>query len=657
MTKNIAANGTWPSQITPQDVADKSPKLSEPIIYNEHIFWLQAQTSEKGRMCIMQKNTLSLDSKAEAILPSGFNVRSKVHEYGGGAYCVAKDQIAFVNSDDQQIYMFDYGSKNSATVYKLTNTELRFADLHFAPTHNMIFAVAEDHRATEIKNILVAIPLTHTQHGLAESSLHIVHEGHDFYAYPRISPNGEYLAFITWDHPNMPWDNSCLRLCSIRQNTLTPTITEITLREAQNESIFQPQWSPSNDLFFVSDRNNWWNIYSYSSQDIATQDINSLQANQHTHLDAEFATPLWNFNMSTYGFLNNDEILATYNQNSEWHLCIFNKNTPLTPTNKTTLTISCLPTSIAGICCHNTHAVFIGASPQTLSALYIYNDNSKNITTITDSIPPLNIDDIALAKTCVFSSDQTQVSAFFYPPANSQYCSNELAPMIVISHGGPTGQTENSFNYKIQYWTNRGFAVLDVNYRGSTGYGRTFRQLLQKQWGVFDVADLVNAAEYVTQHGWAAADKKIIKGSSAGGYSVLAALTFSNTFNAGVSLYGIGDLELLVSDTHKFEARYLDGLVGKYPEEKQRYQERSPINHIEHFSCPLLLFQGLEDKVVPPNQAHAIANALREKNMMVEHIEYPDEGHGFRNPINIAHMMTTEQKFYQKVFKLTEHDA
>ena len=673
-TKQQAVNGTWPSHITPQDVAGKAPKISEPIIHKTCIFWLQAQASEQGRVGIMMKNTQTPDEEAINILPAPFNVRSKVHEYGGGAYCVTDDYIAFVNSDDQQIYIMPHPQQHTdTTAYPLTHAELRFADLHYSATHHAILAVTEDHRGEEIKNALVAIPLPTTLKELPP--IHTIHEGHDFYAYPRVSPNGKYLSFIAWNHPNMPWDNTALHI-----GTLVDTLnsfdqqtcfTNIPLRELQNESVFQPQWSPENDLFFVSDINNWWNIYSYSASDIEKKieknidiekntgiETNRCEAKQHTALEAEFAFPLWNFNMSTYGFLNNHTILAIYNQNSEWHLCTLDTTSP-------DQSIKHIPQSctvLSGIACDNNRAVFIGASPSQFPAVYQWHNATKKntakkeatatIQALTDTSPPLASGDVSVPQQCHFVSGQTPVSAFFYAPQNSQYESHDLPPMIVISHGGPTGQTDNAFNYKIQYWTNRGFAVLDVNYRGSTGYGREFRHLLQKQWGVYDVEDLIQAAEYVTQQGWAAADKKIIKGSSAGGYSVLAALTFSDAFNAGVSLYGIGDLELLAADTHKFEARYLDGLVGNYPEEKHIYQARSPINHIDKFTCPLLLFQGMEDKVVPPNQAQQITTALRNKGLAVEHIEYNDEGHGFRNPVNISHMMETEQAFYQRVFAL-----
>lgn len=653
-TKQSAVNGTWPSDITPQDVAGKAPKISEPIIHKTCIFWLQAQASEQGRVGIMMKNTQALDDEAISILPSTFNVRSEVHEYGGGAYCVTDEYIVFVNSNDQQINLMPHPQKNtSRTARPLTNTSLRFADVHYSAAHHAILAVTEDHGGEEIKNTLVAIPLPLTTARAECPAIHTVHEGHDFYAYPRVSPNGKYLSFIAWNHPNMPWDNTTLHLGTLESTAQTITFTEKPLREPQNESVFQPQWSPQNDLFFVSDINNWWNIYSYNRSDIETATTSIYEAKQHTALEAEFAFPLWNFNMSTYGFLNDHKIFAIYNQNSEWHVCTLDT----TATNQHIKNISQPYTVLSGIACDNNRAVFIGASPSQFPAVYQYNTKENEATAtiqaITDNSPPLICGDLSVAQQCHFVSGQTPVTAFFYAPHNSQYKSDDLPPMIVISHGGPTGQTDNAFNYKIQYWTNRGFAVLDVNYRGSTGYGRTFRHLLQKQWGVYDVEDLIQAAEYVTQQGWAAADKKIIKGSSAGGYSVLAALTFSDAFNAGVSLYGIGDLELLAADTHKFEARYLDGLVGNYPEEKHIYQARSPINHIDKFTCPLLLFQGMEDKVVPPNQAQQIATALRNKGLAVEHIEYDDEGHGFRNPANISHMMATEQAFYQRVFALT----
>lgn len=642
-----------------------------------------------------------------ALLSQEYSAQSKVHEYGGGSYCVNDKTIYFVNALDQQIYFFNYTHTGEVTPPQaLTKTlsknhKCRYADLYYCPYHKGLFAVAEDHGSgsdsheNEPTNTVVFIKQPQTAHNNIQANdnthttintspdEHIfqhnnIHQGYDFYAYPRTSSCGHYFSCIAWNHPNMPWDNTQLIVHPINdthhvgsnpdhknQNLHVSIDTEKTFKTPDLQSVFQPQWSADGHLYFVSDKNNWWNIYRYSIFQIESIHQNTLTDTAPlpeaiTNLEAEFATPLWTFAMSTYGFLNNQQILATYTQNGQWHLCTIDIDKNSTQTHVIT-PIDQSSSSIFGLSCDNDLGVFVGASATQQSAIHLYNPTKRyknteqkkdQVTQLSRHHQSLDIDEISIGKYISFESGGEYAHAFFYPPTNAHHTGDCAPPLITICHGGPTGQSENNFNYKIQYWTNRGFAILDVNYRGSTGYGREFRRSLYGRWGLNDVEDMVNASKFVALKGWASPHKKAIKGSSAGGYSVLCALAFTQEFSAGVSLYGIGDLELLVADTHKFEAHYLDELIGPYPESKDVYRQRSPIHYIEGFNCPLLLFQGLEDKVVPPNQAYQIACALEEKGIPVTHTQYANEGHGFRDPTNIEHMMETEQNFYIKVFDL-----
>lgn len=518
----------------------------------------------------------------------------------------------------------------------LSTDERRYADLHLDHPRQRLLAVCEDH-GEQVSNRLVAIAVD------GSGKTQVLAEGCDFYSNPRLSPKGDQLCWLAWNHPNMPWDGTQLWLADLDSSGRLFDARCIA-GQSQDESLFQPQWSPTGQLLFVSDRNNWWNIYRVapSAPGEATPAPEPV-----TSIEGEFATPQWAFAMSTYGFLDAEQILATYTRGGLWHLVRVDlTDGQMTP-------IPSPLTEFSGIHCDQGRGVFLGASPAQPTELYHYRQGT--LVQVTESPIAINPVDVSQPQTIQFpTTDNDTAHAFFYPPTNArcQGPAEARPPVILIGHGGPTGATDTSLNLKIQYWTTRGFAVLDVNYRGSTGYGRHYRRALYQQWGVRDVDDVCAAADYVAAQGWVHPQQRIIKGSSAGGYTVLAALTFRNTFNAGVSLYGIGDLELLARDTHKFEARYLDTLIGPYPEQKARYQALSPINHVDRLQTPLLVFQGLEDKVVPPNQAQAIVQALNERRVPVAYVTYANEAHGFRQAETIRHMLAAEHYFYQRIFEL-----
>jgi len=633
--KTHLPSGSWPSAISADLVAGKSPRYSEPCIHQyeskERIFWLETQAHEKGRVAIMCHE----EGNTRCVLPAPLNCRSKVHEYGGGCYCIDGNQLFFVLADDQRIYKADI-SQEQFIPEALTPEEggLRFSDLIFDSQHKRIIAVCEDHaNEGEPKNTLVSIPID------ASLQVDVLAQGEDFYAYPRLDPTGTLLCWISWNHPNMPWGTTKLWLAEINHLGLLENKKHLVPQETA--SIFQPNWSPDGDLYYVSDINNWWNIYQLPKQELLS---NKPTPKAITNLNAEFATPLWVFRMQTYDFLDSETLLTSFTQNGRWQL-----GKVFLPTKK----LEKLDTKfddISSINANKGSSVFIGANANTASGII---KNIHKTQQLSNSQISINKENLSAPIAVEFPTSEGETAhGFYYPPTHESFDSEESPPMIFICHGGPTGATSTALNLKIQYWTNRGFAVMDVNYRGSTGYGRDYRNRLNKRWGELDVDDMSAAADYAVAQGWTSKDKKIIKGSSAGGYTVLASLCFTNTFNAGVSLYGIGDLCALAEDTHKFEARYLDSLVGDYPEEQDIYIQRSPIHHVDKLSCPILVFQGLEDKVVPPSQAEAIVAAAESKGLPIAYVSFEDEGHGFRNPANIKTMLDAEHSFYCQIFDL-----
>lgn len=652
--KNLRPYGTWPSPITAAMVAGKSPRISDVQIHDGRIFWIQSIAEEKGRSAIMMHK----GGQLQCVLPRPLSAKSRVHEYGGGAYTVSGRWVYFVLAEDQRIYRGDYSAeKFEPQALSPADEGVRFADLVVSEQHQCIFAVRETHRGehhSEVYNQLVCLALA------TERSVEVIAEGYDFYSSPCLSPCGKYLAWLCWHHPNMPWDATELWLADITDGGVQ---NPRHIAGNGNESLFQPTWSPNSELYVVSDRDNWWQIYRVSGL--------QQQPTLHpiTQMQAEFAAPQWVFGMSTFGFLNADTLLACFSQEGIWRLGLIDlsqedrdenrrdRNNDRHDRNRNndshTLTLIDSPlTSIAYLCCAQGKAAFVAGAPDTELAVYGFNEHG--IAPVSETIEHVSPAEYAVPETITFPSSRGEFAhALFYPPTNTgTECTDELPPLIVICHGGPTGASEGLLNLKIQFWSNRGFAVADVNYRGSSGYGRDYRQSLRDSWGVVDVDDVCAVVDYLAAENRIDRNRCIIKGSSAGGYTVLAALAFRRTFHAGVSMYGIGNLETLVQDTHKFEARYLDKLVGPYPEHKAVYRARSPIHFVDNIQCPVLVFQGLLDKVVPPNQAEEMVNAVDKKGLPVAYITYANEAHGFRDPENIQHMLEAEWQFYAQLFKL-----
>ena len=623
----IAPFGSWKSPINSELIVSKTVGLGGVASEGNNIYWLESRPTEKGRNVLVK---LSRDGKVEDVTPQPFNIRSRVHEYGGGAYLIADDTVYFSNYQDGRVYQQQIGKSPEVIT---PESAMRYADFVLDQPRNRLICVAEDHTKTdsEAVNSIVAI-------SLATGGSTTLVTGNDFYTSPRISPDGKQLAFISWDHPNMPWDSSYLRLGNIAQDGSIEDIEIVAGGEA--ESICEPKWSPDGRLYFSSDLSDWWNIYLRNTDG----SIECLHP-----MSAEFAYPHWVFGLSTYTFINAELIFCAYSENGSWHLATINTVTKQFTKIKTEYTnISTVKTSSDG------QALFIAGSPSQPTAVVKLNLKTKS-REILKTAGTLNIDSayLSMPEAIAFpTANNLTAYAWYYPPQNKDYTApeGELPPVFVKSHGGPTAAASVNLSLRIQYWTSRGFGYLDVNYGGSIGYGRQYRQRLENNWGIVDIDDCVNAAQYLVDQGLADGERLVISGSSAGGYTTLAALTFRDTFKAGASYYGISDLEILATDTHKFESRYLDRLVGKYPEAKEIYQARSPIHYTEQLSCPVIFFQGLEDKVVPPNQAEMMVEAIKQKGIPVAYITFADEGHGFRQADNIKKAIDSEFYFYSRVF-------
>jgi dipeptidyl aminopeptidase/acylaminoacyl peptidase len=510
----------------------------------------------------------------------------------------------------------------------------RYADCVVDRPRNRLIGVREDYfRDGEPRNEVVAIDL-------ATGDATVLANGHDFYSNPRLSPSGDQLCWLQWDHPNMPCDGTTLCRAIIAPDGQLAAPTAIA--GGPDESVYCPQWSPDGIVHFASDRTSWWNLYRL--REGTTEALWPLAA--------EFALPHWNFGTATFGF-DGEDIVCIYGRPGAWRLARI-------PAAGGQPHIFQLPFSEFGnVRVGDGRALLVAASPTEPAALVEISLATGEATVLRQpselTIAPSLV---SLPQAIAFPTDGGTAHGFYYAPHNPDFVgpSDERPPLIVISHGGPTSSASTAFSPHIQFWTSRGFAVLDVNYGGSTGYGRAYRARLNGAWGVRDVADCVNGARYLVARGDVDGMRLVIRGGSAGGYTTLCALAFHDVFRAGASHYGIGDLEALARDTHKFEARYLDRLVGPYPERRDLYIARSPIHHVDKLSCPMIFFQGLEDRVVPPAQAETMVAALRAKAIPVAYVSFAGEQHGFRRAENIQRALEAELYFYGRVLGFTPAD-
>jgi len=631
--RKVAPFGSWASPITIELILNGTVSLSRGMSRwdGNDLYWTELRPTEGGRQVIVRRS----DGANTDVTPAGFNARTRVHEYGGGEFAVGGGTVWFANFDDQRIYIQERGAGPVAITPAV---DVRHADLLVDTGRRRIFAVREDHTtgASEAVNTLVALDWKGDRDAITIAS------GNDFYSSPKLSPDRKRLAWLTWNHPNMPWDGTELWIGELDAGGNATSARRIA--GGPTESIFQPEWSPDGELYFISDRNNWWNIYR----------VRGEFDEPVCRREAEFGVPQWAFGMTRYGFAESGEIVCLYSEPGGTKLGLLD-----TVTGKLKQ-IQLLYTALRGVAVNDRRVATVAASP-TLSERVLVVDIDSGAQEVVKVSNPAHIDPgyFSVPHAIEFPTEGgVTAHAFYYPPKNKDHEGppGEQPPLVVHSHGGPTSAAGSSFDLEFQYWTSRGFGIVDVNYGGSSGYGRAYRLRLNGMWGVVDVDDCINAARHLVGQGLADGRRVAITGGSAGGFTTLVALTKRNFFNAGASHFGIGDLVTFVKETHKFESRYLDTLVGPYPERADRYRERSAVNFADDLNCPVILFQGLEDKIVPPSQAEEFVAVCEKKKLPYAYLPFEGEQHGFRQAKNIRRSIEGELYFYSQIFDFATAD-
>ncbi len=627
MSKAIAPYGAWVSPVSVELMTEAAIGLSGLSVDGQDLYWLEARPSENGRTVLCRRRE---DGEIADLTPPPFNVSSRVHEYGGGAYAVEQNTVVVSERADGSVWLIEGGAAPRRVE---TPEGCRYADFAFDLPRRRVLAVREDHRSrppTDPKAAIVALPLDPAG---AET---ILVEGPDFLSSPRLAPGGERLAWIAWDHPFMPWDGTRLFVAEVTKSGAleAPRL----MAGATPEAIVQPEWSANGTLHFCSDRTGWWNLYALRGSVIEAL----------APVEAEIGGPHWVFRQRYYDFLADGGIVAAIVRDGI----------------RTAVLIADRKIAPLGIgqvqgcpCPLGDGLAYIATPPSAPPSVNIRQSVAGRAPLVVRRAAPAVLPQgtISLGEPVEFATRGGPGYAFWYPPKNRDYTgpSGELPPLVVLPHGGPTSMTTNSFSLSIQWWTSCGFGVIDVNYGGSTGYGRAYRERLYGQWGVVDVEDCAAAASHLVERGLADAARLLIRGGSAGGFTTLVALTSLNLFRAGASFYGIGDLMLLAKDTHKFESRYLDRLIGPLPQARALYDERSPVHHIDRLTCPVIFFQGEDDETVPPNQAHTMVEAIAARGLPVAYYSFVGEGHGFRKAETLRRVLELELDFYGRVFGFT----
>ncbi|HJP09376.1 MAG TPA: prolyl oligopeptidase family serine peptidase [Arenicellales bacterium] len=627
-SKTVSPYGSWNSPITAELITKGGLKLGEVRVDGSDLYWLEGRPDEAGRYVVVRRTA---DGETVDIVPEGFNARNAVHEYGGGAYAVRSGVVYFSNWDDQRVYRSEHGEVSAITGEPAIERGERYADLTVSNDSRWIMSVRERHYTDkEADNELVIVPVD------GSGGVKVLAAGYDFYSSPRQSGAGDQICWLSWNHPNLPWDGCELWLADF--DSVAGTVSDPRcLTGGQDVSIVQPEWAPDGSLVFISDESGWWNLTRWAGAEI-------LPVLSET---VDHGGPAWNFGFRTYSFSSSGEVVLKDTQGSRG--CF--RTIGLDGRESGQLAVA--HSSIADVTVFGDGVAYVGASPTSVAEVVSVDLGSGETDTFRlSSSVVLGADWLSVPEGITFpTTDDGTAHAFYYPPTNPDFEPGgaETPPLLVISHGGPTSATSASLSLSIQFWTSRGFAVADVNYRGSTGYGRPFRDALKGNWGVYDTDDCIAAADFLAGRGQADTNRVAIRGGSAGGYTTINALTFHDRFAVGATYYGIADLGVFVGDTHKFESRYLDSLIGPYPESKQLYHDRSAINFTERLSCPMIILQGLEDKIVPPSQAEIMASALREKTIPFSLIMFEGEQHGFRQSSNIRRSLMAELYFYGRV--------
>jgi dipeptidyl aminopeptidase/acylaminoacyl peptidase len=659
-------HGSWPSPITAELVVASATSITEAAVGMVDVWWAEGRPAEGGRVQLVrhQPGGSRLD-----VLPEGFAARTRVHEYGGGAWWLHEGDVVFVNWADQRLWRLDDGADDP---FPLTPEPAhhhgdRYADGRFTADGRWVVCVREHHpapsgdAAPEPTNELVAV-WARPRGGLADPVVLV--SGPDFVAAPRVSPDGRHLAWLQWRHPDMPWDGTELHVAELRTDpsefdriSLGPGVR---LAGGRDESITQPEWDPGGDLLFCSDRSDWWNLHriGHDAVEAALADPSAPPPEPQplAPIDAEVGVPHWVFGQSRYAVLDDGRILLAYARDGVDHLGVVPSG------GGGVLALDAPFTALASVRAFGAGAVLVGASATTepeVVAVDVPVDVAPDGSTavgvaVLRPARDLGIDPgwFSVPEPVSFATTGDRFAhALHYPPTNPEHVGppGEAPPLVVLSHGGPTSAARSQLDLGVQYWTSRGFGVVDVNYGGSSGYGRSYRRRLRGEWGIVDVDDCVAATRLLVDRGDADRDRLVIRGGSAGGFTTLAALVFREVFAAGCSRYGIADLETLARDTHKFEARYLDSLVGPYPDRRDLYVDRSPVHALDELDCPVILLQGADDEVVPPSQSEAVVEALEANGLPYAYLLFAGEQHGFRRADTIRRALEAEAYFYSRV--------
>jgi dipeptidyl aminopeptidase/acylaminoacyl peptidase len=632
-----APYGAWTSPITAQSLASSEVRLDDLRVVDGELYWIESRPSQGGRQVIVTRDRNDTGpGGVRELTPDGFNVRTRVHEYGGAPFLVADHKLYFSNFDDQRLYVQEPRTAGVAP-RALTPKGARFADCIDAGALGLICVRQDNSDPKEVNNTLALVSTG------AEPVVSTLFSCSDFVAYPRLSADGRRLAWIAWDHPNMPWDTTSLYVADLKTGDDAPALDNVRkVAGGHEESVLEPQWAKDGTLYFLSDRSDFWNLYAWREGET------SPVLPRH----AEFAGPLWSLGQANYALLGDGLAVARYGEKASDRLALVDlqagtaKDLALPFVNYDDI--------------HRLdadHVAAIAMSADQTPSIVVIDVKTGAVEVVRrpqpSEVPPAFI---SRAQAIDFPTAGGRTAhAFYYAPANADFHApaGDKPPLLVMVHGGPTASASGAFKTSVQFWTSRGFAVVDVNYGGSSGYGRAYRQRLNGQWGVVDVQDVVAAARYLEQTDRVDPAKVAIRGGSAGGFTVLAALSQTDKFKAGADYYGISDMTALARDTHKFESRYLDSLIGPYPADKAIYDERSPLNHLSGFKAPLIVLQGADDPIVPPNQAQMIVGALRTRGAPVAYIEFAGEGHGFRKAENTIRAIEAELYFYGRVFGFT----
>jgi len=622
----VAPYGSWRSPISLEMLATAGRSVGAVHAEGGVVWWLEGRPSDAGRTTLVRLSKAG--TEPEDVSPPGMNVRSRVHEYGGGAVLIDGDLVVVSDFVTGRLHGLGPGRTSEPIT---PEREWRYADAVHDRRRHRIIAVREDHESRgEHVNELVAIPLD-------GGAVEVVASGRDFYAAPRLAPDGDRLAWLEWDHPNMPWDGTSLRLADVRPDGGLGE--PVTVFGDAHTWVSQPRWSPDGELWFVAEPGEWANLHRLGPDGR----VEAVAA-----MAAEFSGPEWNFGQQTYGFLADGRLLAVARSAGRDRLYIVDRRTGSAREMP-------LPfTEIVHLSIDGDRAYLVAAHPAARLAVLGLDVGSGRWEVIRAGTDvELDPDVISGAQPISFpTADHATAHAIFYPPRNPRFVGpeGELPPLVVTSHGGPTSGAYTGLSLATQALTSRGLAVVDVDYRGSTGYGKTYRRALEGNWGVADVDDCVAVTRYLSGRGLVDGQRLAIQGGSASGYTTLCALAFRDVFSAGASWFGLADLEKFVMDTHKFESRYVFSLIGQHPEAQELYRERSPIHHIDRIRVPVIILQGAEDRVVPPSEAEAIVAALRANGVPHAYLLFPGEDHGFRSAEAIIRAYGAVFSFYAQVF-------